>query len=652
MHKRILTISILVLLLFSSVNVIGIDYEENINNIKTSEKTHHISFSQKIIQTEKDYFSVNISGANSFLKFPGRPILPFYSKTFKFPKGTKITDVEFIISEENIEMIEGKIEPASRPVPKISFNNLNQQEIDAFKEKYKTFEDESVYLSSNLYPEKWYDYEIRCGLDNEVDTVFLKIYCYPIRYSPLDSTLYTFDSFDIKISYEKPSRSSAFDNEYKLLILTPRRFKFSIMPLYIHKIKMGVDTKIKTLEQIYTEYNGRDKPEQIKLFIKDAKEKWNIKYVLLVGGLKSHFYAKDRDNKNEGTKAWHFPVRYSNINCADDGGYISDLYYADIYKYNESSSKYEFEDWDSNGNDIFLEGDYWTYEEVDLIPDVYYGRIPCRNVLEVRSIVNKIIRYEKPSIIREIVGDEWMKKMIAVGGVTTDYEDYYPDGEWLCNLTLEYMEDKITDPVRVYASNFSGPRPVAEDIIEEFSKGAGFVIFEGHGNARAWDTYWPNTSKNKNWCGGIENYDIPYLSNFGKLPIVIIGGCHNGIFNVTLIQAILDSDKISESNYHTYGWPIIMCLSWKFVNKPFGGAIASTGCTASGLAGVPPDTVSGGLESNFFYKIGKENVTHLAEAHSGSIVKYIDDFSLDVCDVYCITEYQLFGDPSLLIGGY
>jgi len=575
-----------------------------------------------------------------------------YTKTFKFLRGTKIKDVEVTISDIKTETVEGKILPAQRPVPKISFNSFkNQEEIDAFKEKYKLFEDESVYLSSNPFPEKWFNYNIRCGLDDGRDTIFLTVYCYPVKYCPLDNIIYSVDSFDIKVSYEEPVGQQTYDEEYELLIITPKIFKNILKKLYNHKIKMGVSTKIKTLEEIYNEYSGRDKPEQIKYFIKDAKESWNIKYVLLFGGLKSHLYAKDREHRNYGSKAWHFPVRYANNNCGDDGGYLSDLYFADIYKFNNDTQEYEFEDWDSNGNDIFLEGDYYTFEEVDLIPDVYYSRLPVRNKIEARRAVRKIILYEAPSIIRNIVGNDWMNRMLAIAGVTTDFEYYYPDGEWLTDLTLSYMEDKITDTVRIYASNFSGgPRPIPEDIIREFSKGAGFIAFEGHGNAWIWDTHWPNTDHN--WTGGLTNFDIPDLSNYGKLPIVIVGGCHNGIFNVTMIQGLFDSRYAYESNYHTYGMPASICFSWKLVNKPMGGAIASTGCTAAGLAGIPPNTVSGGLESNFYYMIGKENVTNLADAHSGAITKYINEFKLDVNDVYCITEYQLFGDPSLKIGGY
>jgi hypothetical protein len=221
------------------------------------------------------------------------------------------------------------------------------------------------------------------------------------------------------------------------------------------------------------------------------------------------------------------------------------------------------------------------------------------------------------------------------------------------------MQDIIDKPVRVFASNngTGDPRPIPKDIIREFSRGAGFVLFQGHGNPFIWDTHWadaPAINEPSTWAGGISTFNFWRLNNGNKLPIVVVGGCHNALFNVTLVKTLLNFKE--PYYYWTYGIPIRECFSWRLCVKPRGGAISSTGCTGLGL-GYPGDPVvlSGELESDFFYKIGKDNVTTLGEAHSGSIEKYLSenvltDYSADA--VYCITIYQLFGDPSLKIGGY
>ena len=647
MKIRILPMIVVILMLFSTIHVMGIDLN-NDDNLNLCEENIQVSFSKGSIETKGEYVSLNLEEATTDLMAAGKPILPVYIKTFVFPRGTKITNVECIISDVSSEVISGKIQPSSKPLPKISLDtsSQNNNQENLIENQVIVEEDESVYSSSELFPDKWYFYKTYAGLINDQDSIILKVTVYPIRYSPLENTIHSIDNIDIQVTYEEASNNGPLADSYNLLIITPRKFRLWLLPLYFHKNRMGVSTKIQTVESIYKDFEGRDKPEQIKYFIKYAKEEWGIKYVLLVGGLKTHLDAKDRDNRNEGSTAWYVPVRYVQPDRWFHG-HISDLYYGDIYKNNGT----EFEDWDSNSNDIFGEDD----EIIDLYPDVYYGRLPCRNIREVRTIVDKIIKYEKPSIFSK----PWMKKMIAIGGQTFQFYEGQPDGEWLCDLSIESMGDMITEAVKVYSSNndTGGPTPIAKDIVKEYSKGAGFVLFQGHGSAHSWDTHWADEPGTNAWAGPFMNYDMPGLRNGRKLPIVVVGGCHNGIFNTTFIKSINDAPDLTYSIYHTYGLPIMNCFSWKLVIKNRGGAIASTGCTDYGLGTGQPYYLSGALESNFFYEIGKEEnpAITVGDAHSGSIIKYMDDFDITQnydSNVYCITEYQLFGDPSLKIGGY
>jgi len=670
MKTKILPIITILLLVFTSINVIGIGSEDD-GKLKICVEDETINFSQATIETKDNYLSVNVEEANTFLKETGKPILPVYTKTFTFPSGTIIKNVEFTSSEVISEVIDGKIQPSPRPMPRTSLKNtVNNKEETADGEQIvkenEIIEDESVYLSSNLYPNSWHDYKIRHGFDNGEDVIFVNVNYYPVRYSPVENTLYYTNNVDINIIYEEVSKPFASENEYDLLIISPKEFTIDLLSLKIHKTLMGVSTIIKTVESIYEEYDGigRDKPEQIKYFIKDAKEDWGIKYLLLVGGLKSLLNANDRDNCNEGSTDWYLPVRYANICYGDEPGIISDLYYADIYKINDTTQEKEFEDWDPNGDGIFAS---WYMPDVeddgnlDLEPDVYYGRLACRNKAEVRTIVRKIIQYERPTLLSKIIGKPWMEKMIAVGGNTFGFyeglgENGEWDGEYLCNLSLDYMMDAglVTKPVKILSTNNNtgGPVPVAGDIIKEFSKGAGFVLFQGHGAPWIWDTNWADYSYT--WTGGLPIYFMPLLRNGKKLPIVVVGGCHNALFNVTLIQTMID---IGGQKYWTHGMPASECFSWKLCSKPRGGAISSTGCTGFGL-GYPgnPLSLSAELECNFFHTIANfddNDDKTLGEAHSGSIIKYINDQSgIRYDDAYVITQYQLFGDPSLRIGGY
>jgi hypothetical protein len=121
MKVKILPMLVVIIFIFSSLNVIAINSDEE--NIKILKKIETISFSKATIQSKEDFVSINIEEANTILKDPGKPILPVYVKTYKFPLGTKIIDVVCTPSEVRQEFISAKIEPALRPVPLISLKN-------------------------------------------------------------------------------------------------------------------------------------------------------------------------------------------------------------------------------------------------------------------------------------------------------------------------------------------------------------------------------------------------------------------------------------------------------------------------------------------------------------------------------------------------
>jgi len=601
---------------------------------KSIEKT--LSFQQPTIaETDMgEYVNVNIKGTDLTFKFPGNPLMPMTAINFQLPFGAKNIEISYIPGNKQVQVITKKI----IPTPQIATLSNENVVID------KVLVENSVtYKSAKLYPEKCLDYKITCGLNpNNILVTDVTFYIYPIQYSPLLDEIHYLNDATLEINYDAPESTATFDEEYDLVIIAPQKFSKLLSKLVKHKNDHGTNTFLKTTEEIYDEYSGIDKPEQIKYFIKDAIEKWNITYVLLVGGLKSYMYANDKDDTNQGSTAWHVPVRYTNMpdesTYVSTSGVLSDLYYADVYKAGN-----EFENWDSNGNGILAEHS----DTLDLHPDVYVGRLPCRNRFEVIILINKIIGYEKTSPNSK----PWLQRMVTIAGKTFDMYQGMPDGEYVCEVALEYMGDLVQDPIRLYVSNndTGGPRPIPEDIVEAFTNGAGFINFQGHGNPLRWDTIWADGSySNHDWAGGTILSDFYKFKNLKKLPIVIIGGCHNGLFNVSVLQ----TTGPNNASYWTHALPAPVCFSWGMVLVPWGGAIASTGCTGLGIGYVGmPISLSAELESNFFHQVGA-GATTVGEAHSSAISKYIYENVLGDTDNFCIVEYQLFADPSLKIGGY
>jgi len=638
------------LLLLSGFAALSIGEEASIDK-----KTVDIQFLEPKITEKETYLELNVDGANALLYNAGEPMLPMYTKTFSYPFGTKIVDIGCETGEVKNMVLSDKILPA----PNLIIRGVNK-DIPNYEMN------EVIYNSDSIFPDNWFKYYTGGGLDaNSMHKTFLTLRVYPVRYSPVTDTIHYVENIDLKIVYEEPDTNPFPENsEYDMVIIAPSEFSDELQKLVDHKNSHNVATTLKTLEDIYGEYSGVDKPEQIKYFIKDALDTWNITHVMLVGGMKSLLWGDSRDDKNQGTKNWHVPVRYTNLQemgSVHDPGFISDLYYADIY---DSEGNFSSWDLDKNGESdgIFANWKFGAAKDViDLYPDVYVGRLACRNIFEVKIMVNKIINYETSTC-----GQEWFNKMVVVGGDShNDAGTDYCEGEIVCDSILDnYMSD--FDPVKLYASNKDidpTHTPSEENLLREISTGCSFLLFDGHGSPGSWNTHWPGIFNWGNTPGGISCYDFPKLSNGNKLPVAVVGGCHNSMFNVTAVSTLFEKPFT-----WTYGQMFPECFSWALTRKINGGSIATMGNTGLGYGSTGehgdldgdgvnlPDTAEavGGYQEVCFFKTYNEGANILGEVWGGAQSKYLDTFPgmADQTDCKTVQQWPLLGDPSLRIGGY
>jgi hypothetical protein len=440
-------------------------------------------------------------------------------------------------------------------------------------------------------------------------------------------------SLSNKIEYKYKLSSGTL---YDLLIISPREFSQNIIPLVDHKNQNGIKTILITVDEIYKQmfWQGRDEAEKIKYFIKEAKEIWGIKYVLLFGGR--------RDQKVEET--WWIPVRYSHLNRKYDElaekKFLSDLYFADIYDRNGN-----FSSWDTNNNGIYGEWSENTIAEdiPDLYPDVYVGRLACRNRIDVKIMVKKIINYET-----EPCSDIWFKNMVVVAGDTYPDKTPYYDGEVYTQMGIDSMPD--FNPVKLWTSDQSLQN--WKDVVKAINKGCGFVWFSGHGNPASWATHPPED--NETWITGLRLRNMLFLFNGKKQPICITGsGCFNSMFNVSLLHSPW-----------VYGFTIPRCWSWAMTCNIHGGSIATIGATAFSYESPDINTGFGGIEwldMHFFREYGMNNTDTLGEIWGNTITAFLDKHPIDWTDTsdtgYALIvknaqQWLLLGDPSLRIGGY
>ena len=401
----------------------------------------------------------------------GYPILPYYVKTYTYPAGTKINEIN--VEAKKIEEIklEKKIQPAPPAIP------LNMEY------KYEIKEGE-IYSKDEFYPNEWYDYSIGMGIKDGKRVVFLNIYLYPVRYNAIRNEVLYARDFDISIDYKLPSQPLFNKDEYDLLIICPSKFEDELQELKQFKESQGIKTIVISLDEIYNGLyfpcQGRDDAEKIKYFIKNAIEQWGIKYVILAG---------DADV---------LPVRYAYTVIED---VPSDLYFADIYYANGS-----FCSWDLDKDGLYGER---LDDKPDLYPDIYIGRLPASEENGLKILINKIINYEEPPMRALMVGTELF------------WDTEISEGDYLKEIISQEINMEI---IKLYETNVypSDGYSTAENIIKYIKKGMLFVNFASHGNpyGMGWQ------------LSGFYISHVNMLTN-RFLPIVFAMACSTNQFDTT-----------------------------------------------------------------------------------------------------------------------
>ena len=627
-NGKIFPVAVVALFLLSGMTVMGFPETGN-NGFQETSETMSITISQPIITEKDEYLTVELEEETSLLLETGKPIIPVISRTFTFPYGTQITGIDVSFDMEEYKLSQ-KIEPSPRPVfLSYPLPQVYNQDVTP---------DPSIYDHSDPYPAQPYAINTGVGLQDNERVLFVTVHCYA-QYAPAQDVIDIPSQIEIEITNEPPSESIQMPDTYDMLIITDEKFVSHLQPLVDHKNSIGIKTIVKTTQEIYPQYNGRDDPEDIKLCIKDAIEEWGITYVLLAGGRKGQ------------TLEWYVPECRSNNadpsgRDVGEGGYSTDLYYADIYDRNG-----DFDDWDSNNNGVIgeFDSDFPEYtDDIDFYPDVYIGRLPFRYTWEVDVVVDKIITYENTA------ADAWFKKAFFIGGDTSPpardtsgiIDEGVYEGELTCDAAASYMNDFSVEKLYTSTETFSNYM----DVVNAFNTGAGFINFEGHGSPTVWGNFHPDAPTEEDFTLGFTVYDIWKYNNGYHLPVALVGGCHNAQFNITMQNTIrYEGEKPVES------MPTDGC-SWMVLEEG-GGSIASIGNSGYGRGYVNAYTLQGlggWKDPRFFhaYNIQKKHI--LGQAHTQALIDYINiigGVDSDQADRKEVEEWVLLGDPSLVIGG-
>jgi len=640
-NKFTVSVAILIICIFlggSAVGTLGIHFNGDlpISSVKTLSLS--LDFYSVSLEKEEGYIAIDMGDEMTYSQKEGYPMIPYRTIVCPFPRGTIIHKVSADTSSPQIIELPGKIQPSEETIISALTTTM----------KNDRREDPVIYNSSDPYPSAWMTYQLGMGKNGDTPTLFLSLHAYPLRYIPQKNIIEWVDHIQVEITYQENEDPIPALDTYDLLVIAPSEFISDLQPLADHKEGHGLKTFIVSLNEIYSgthfPVQGRDDAEQIKYFIKDALENWGIEYVLIVGGRHGGLLAEQ----------WWAPVRYSHL--YDGSGppvfyeytYLCDLYFADIYKYEDGTPV--FDDWDSNQNGVFGEWVRFSSKDIlDMYPDIYVGRLPCRNNYEVKKVVEKIITYENTAY-----GQSWFKRYVAVAGDTypADNDPFY-EGEVATAASFNnYLDEDGFNATFLWTSTgaLSGER----DVIDTINQGCGFLHFSGHGNPMGWANHPPHDEAS---IDGLSVQNMYKLSNNDMYPVCLVGGCHNSQFNVSILNLLKIYEGLEKwQGYIWWGTMSPECWSWWLARKSTGGTIATIGNSGYGygIQGENCLTGRGRFMELLFFKSYNEGRDYLGETHGMNLAYYMNEHPPmdDNIDCKIVQQWILLGDPSLKIGGY
>ncbi|MEO0086029.1 MAG: C25 family cysteine peptidase [candidate division WOR-3 bacterium] len=270
---------------------------------------------------------------------------------------------------------------------------------------------------------------------------------------------------------------------------------------------------------------------------------------------------------------------------SEQGEIPTDLYYADL----------DFS-WDSNHNNRFGEMD----DSVDFYADVFLGRASVDNRTQAQTFLAKLETYEgnpAPGYIkRSLLPSGWLWRSIGYHG------SFMNDS--IAGITpAEWNDLKMVNP--------SGARVVADSFEH------GFAVFDpaGHGNS----------------AGVYDENGTPIYTTG------VAGSQHNDrMFSIMTSLACNPGDFEAED-----------CLAEVSHNCPQGGSIAVMMNSRYGW-GTPPAIGPSELLCIRFYDFYLQRQEYmLGPCHSSSREVYADAAQWSSLWRWCMTEFNLFGDPAL-----
>lgn len=242
-------------------------------------------------------------------------------------------------------------------------------------------------------------------------------------------------------------------DELDYLVVTTEGLAAAFAPLVEWKRRLGYAAQLVTTADIDMAVAGRDRPERIREYLRQAYETRGLRWVLLGGD------------------AGIVPVREihatADVPAEDtfvDEDVASDLYYADLDG-----------NWDGDGDGVLGEPE----DGLDGVPDVYLGRLPVDAPQQVAIYLDKLVAWETASHA------DYQDHVLFLG----EWAGYGPGGGSVYSSAgFELMlRPQIPDDIeltRLYEDygDYPGALPnTAETQVAHMARGQALVLDFGHG---------------------------------------------------------------------------------------------------------------------------------------------------------------------------
>ncbi|MEO0225436.1 MAG: C25 family cysteine peptidase [candidate division WOR-3 bacterium] len=438
----------------------------------------------------------------------GAPQLPAYTFAVCIPPTAVATGIEVVSMKEVTIPGEYYVYPAQPGLP-----------LSETKEPPFVAPDPHIYNSSRPYPSEVIEY-VHTGSKGGFRVV--DFFVYPVHYQPKEHRLSLITNLVVKIHYQEnvvaPVRKTSRQLEYltsdlmtlvsnpedlrrfrppekdvgiigspylppgnyEHVILTPSAFKDTMQKLADWRTKLGVPSRVCCIESVSV-YPGRDIPEKMRNFIKDADTTWGT----------SFFFIARQDH----------PVQQYRRCRAIYSSYRDtlpcDMYFTDLDR-----------TWDCNRNGTYGEFPFATADSVDCYSDVYVGMITIDQIVEASRYLAKLFRFEKNP------DTTYIEKALLPANVSEGYPNHD-------SIAMATPPDWID--CRMYTSGGSGVPPTRRNFTDSLNAGYGHGAYYGHGLVDAL------VLDDGNWTSN----DAIALTNVNKLNVFFSAACDCGGFDRT-----------------------------------------------------------------------------------------------------------------------